>query len=1130
MQHIARDSPPYVPLGHGALTKAYVPRNFHHTTHTTLMKCKYLSLLLLGSALQPLIPSAPAQETLRREFLNPPDSSRPRTWWHWMDDKVTKEGITKDLEAMKAIGLKGAHITNIDHGGLPDRTYGNACVLTPHWLDLVEHAAKECQRLGLQLGMSSASGCSGSGGPWITPELSMQEIVWSTTHVVGGSLQTIALPQPRTNHEFYRDVAVLAFPALEGDGTPVMALQPKITSSVEGVDWSRALDGNLKTSVSLPALKEPGKYGITMEFPQPVALRSLNLHYFETEKDLNAVLSASDDGQTWRAVVGSRRWQSEVHPGEVELIDGYPEQKARFVRVELEGVHRGFTLHELNFQSARIPGIHVKASRMRSSPATSQPSNLTVTDSQRIAPDKIISLTASLLPGGVLQTTLPEGRWTILRFGHTTNGNEIKPVTERSAGLEVDKFCAEALQFHFDNGMLGQVKNRLGPLFGTVFKDVNVDSWEAGCQTWTAKFPQEFNARRGYDITQWLPALTGRVVGQVQETDRFLWDYRRTISDLINHNFFGAFRTILNRHGVLLEAEAPGIGMPIPIDQIQSLGMLDIPQGEFWLGGTLNPGDPPYAKGGQDNTKEPASAAHVYGKPVVSCEAFTSFGKDDGWTQHPFRLKPYGDKQFCNGLNEIVFHRFAHQPDDRVPGMSLGQFGLNFDRTLTWWSQGRAWVDYLTRCQHVLRQGRFHADVLYYYGRDVPASAGYFVPDAMEPRQSMKPVLPSGYDYDVCDASIFQQATVEQGEIALPSGMRYRYLVLPDHGRLLPEDMKHVRRLAEAGATLIGPQPKRSPSLAGFPQADQAVTALAIDIWPPAQSPGTRAVGKGRIISGKSFEQILSEDGLAPDFVAHGAADAQIPFIHRILPEGNVYYACNLQNRDEPVTLQFRTTGRALSIWDPTTGRMTDHVAVKDDGATTSVTLTFQPHESLFFVFTHATKQTGAAVTFRESRPSTTTPVDGPWTVLFPANLGAPTEPIPFQKLVSWTEHPDDRIKYFSGTASYRKTWSLEAPPKNQTLWLDLGTVPHVAEVFLNNQPLGVVWTKPARVNITHAVVAGPNELEIRVTNVWKNRMVGDAKLAPTQRVTWSNWPFYNGTEPLEVSGLLGPVTLIRED
>jgi hypothetical protein len=556
---------------------------------------------------------------------------------------------------------------------------------------------------------------------------------------------------------------------------------------------------------------------------------------------------------------------------------------------------------------------------------------------------------------------------------------------------------------------------------------------------------------------------------------------------------------------------------------------MDIPQGEFWLGGKLNPGDPPYAKGGQDNTKEPACAAHTYGKEIVSCEAFTSFGKDDGWTQHPFRLKPYGDKQFTNGLNEIVFHRYAHQPDDRFPGMSLGQFGLKFERTLTWWEQGRPWIDYLTRCQHMLRQGRFHAEVLYYYGRDVPNSAGYFAPDALNPRDQVKPVLPVGYDYDVCDASIFEKITVENGEVVLPSGMRYRYLVLPDHARLTPRDVEKIKSLAEAGATLIGPAPTRSPSLVAFPEADQAVRTLAAEIWPADGKPGERRVGKGRVISGSTFEQILAADGLVPDFFVQGAKDASIRYIHRILPEGDLYFVCNLKDRLEPVTLQFRITGRSVGVWDATTGAVTENIAATDDGKMTSVTLPLQPHESLFFVFTNKNPKAGPAVAFREERPSTSTPVEGPWTVSFPANLGAPEEPVIFEQLGSWTENPDDRIKHFSGTASYRKTIRLAKPAKGSRLFLDLGNLPHLAEVSLNGKNLGVVWSKPARVDITSAAKSGDNDLEIRVTNVWKNRLVGDAKLEPAKRITWSNWPFYKGNEPLEVSGLIGPVTLISE-
>ena len=390
----------------------------------------------------------------------------------------------------------------------------------------------------------------------------------------------------------------------------------------------------------------------------------------------------------------------------------------------------------------------------------------------------------------------------------------------------------------------------------------------------------------------------------------------------------------------------------------------------------------------------------------------------------------------------------------------------------------------------------------------------------------MKPVLPTGYDYDVCDSTIFQQIKIENGEVVLPSGMRYRYLVLPDHARLLPADVKEIKRLAEAGATLIGPAPTRSPSLADFPQADQTVRTLAAEIWPADGKPGERPIGKGRVITGKSFEEILAADGLTPDFSSQASTDAKIHYIHRILPEGDLYFVCNLQDRAETAKLRFRTTGRTMEIWDAVTGAIVKNVVATDDGQATSVTVPLQPHESLIFVFTDKGKTTGTPVAFRESQPADPQPIDGPWSVTFPVDRGGPPEPVTFDKLTSWTDNADDRIKHFSGTATYRKTIPLKKPKSGSKLLLDLGSLPHLAEVILNGKDLGVVWMKPAVVDITSAAKSGNNELEIRVTNVWKNRMVGDAKLDPAKRITWSNWPFYKGNEPLEVSGLLGPVTI----
>jgi hypothetical protein len=1118
-------------------------------------------------------------------FANPPNDSRPRTWWHWINENVTEDGITKDLEAMKRIGLKGAQITNIYQGGPPE-AQGEDVILSPAWMKAVTHAAKECERLGLTLGASSAAGCSGSGGPWITPELSMQEVVWRQKHIKGPVSGKIPLPQPTIHHGYYRDIAILAFPTLPGDAIPISTLHPKIQSDIAGLDWSAAVDGDDETFVTLPAPKagEASRY-VVFEFEKPVPVRSLSLQMHEDSKNREVKLFTSEDGQKWAPAGAMRRWRSEFASAREELIEGFQGRDARFVKIEFTAASPAvpMKLYELNFQSTRLDQIHTKAARMRTQPQVSNVSQQKIHESQLIPLDKIVDLTDRMLPGAELQCDLPAGEWTILRIGHTSNGNEVKPASEKSKGLEVDKMSAEALEYHFNNGMLGKMCDLLGPLTGKVFIDVNVDSWEAGCQTWTRKFPQEFAARRGYDSRKWLITLTGRIVGNLDLTERFLWDYRRTVGDLLAANFYGKFQELFNKRGIRLEAEAPGIGMPALMDQIQCLGKTDIPQGEFWIDG--EPDAVNGWRGGQDNTKEAAVAAHVYGKKIVSCESFTSFGHHDGWTQYPYRIKALGDRQFCKGMNEIVFHRYVHQPDDRFPGMSLGQFGLNFDRTLTWWEQGRVWVEYLTRCQYMLRQGKFVADVCYYYGEDVPNSAWYSVPGVMDPRQKMLPVLPKGYDYDVCDRTTFDTMRVADGAVVLPGGMRYRYLVLPDSARFTPAALKKVRELVMAGATVIGPKPSRSPSMNGYPDADKEIMRLAEELWPLAAGPGERKVGKGRVITGKSFETIFKEDTFAPDF-ADNSKDADIRYIHRKTGEGDIYFVSLQKEQAEELVLSFRVTGKIPEIWDPATGIMSDVVMYHDDGKSTAVSMRMENNDAKFIVFRKPSKGTVAVTELRqggktvrslaggvtelpelppELRGTGTTnamlvawesgsydvafegghqtkltvqglpvpeTVPEKWWVSFQKERGAPAGQVLFDRLESWTNRPEEGIRYFSGTAGYTQgvNVSRERLQSGRRVYLDLGDVRHLAEVFVNDKPLGVLWKPPYRVDITAAVTPGANKIEVRVTNVWKNRLVGDQKLPVASRLTWTFYPFYKAADSLVESGLLGPVRLLSSE
>ena len=1097
-------------------------------------------------------------------FTDPASQYGPRTWWHWINERVSKDGITQDLEAMKTMGYKGAHMINLPSLAVAG-TIGDDVVGSDLWYEKVGFAAKECERLDLEFSFGSCPGWV-AGGPWIAPEQSMQDIFWRHKFVTGPTKGPIQLPQPNKTRGFYRDVAVVAYPSLPSEAQPLSSLVKRVSSDdFPELDWSAAMDGDGESFVELPAAKRGGDpRSVVFEFAEPQTVRSLDIELHEDSASRSFKLYGSNDGKDWHYLANFRRWIKHFDPRREALVQGFPDATVKFVKLEIPAASPDPTvpmkLYELNFTSARLNDIFTKSARMRTHPTISDPSIQNVPADQLINVDQILDLSAYLQPDGTLSYELPAGEWTILRFGHTSNGNLIHPASDRAEGLEVDKLSKEALTHHLDNGVTKEILERMGELTGQTVVEMSIDSWEANCQTWTAKFPEEFAARRGYDMTKWLIALTGRLVGSVDETERFLWDYRRTIGDLLADNFYGAFADYVHEWGVKLSAEAPGIGMPIHGDYIQMQGKVDIPMGEFWLGGEPNEKYPQW-RGGQDNTKEAAAAGHVYGKEVIACEAFTSFAHDDGFTQYPEILKPVGDRQFCKGMNEMVFHRYAHQPDEKVPGMGLGQFGLNLERTTTWWEPGRAWVTYLRRCQYMLRQGRFFADACYYYGQDVPGSAWFFSPGGLDERKKMLPVLPQGYDYDVCDHTTFATMSVEDGFVALPSGMRYQYLVLPDHARYTLDALEKVAELVKAGATVIGRKPSRSPSLAGFADSDAQIQQIAAELWPKGK--GERRVGKGRVIAGKSFEEILAADSLSPDF--QSGAD-NVWYIHRKLKEGESYFVAYQEDQAKDLSLSFRVAGMVPEIWNPVTGEKVVVANYTDDGTITTLSIKMDSFGSRFVVFRSGdTKNAVAKLTqdgqpvlldgnglrftvwvngtyaaeFADGATAEATVANIPaletvpqgWTVSFQAARGAPEGAIAFDQLISWTERPEEGIKYFSGTATYEKSVHISAErlQEDRRVWLDLGQVEQLAEVTVNGTSLGVLWKEPFKVDITDVVNPGANHVQVKVTNCWKNRILGDWKVPSDQKITWTLYPFYHDDKeaPLMESGLLGPVRLL---
>ena len=747
---------------------------------------------------------------------------------------------------------------------------------------------------------------------------------------------------------------------------------------------------------------------------------------------------------------------------------------------------------------------------------------------------KIVALTGRLGKDGRLSWDVPPGKWTVLRLGHTPTGagNAAAPIEGR--GLECDKLSREATDEHFA-GLMAKLIAEVGPAAGKTLTHMHVDSWEVHSQNWTPRMRAEFQNRRGYDPLPLLPAITGRVVDDLQVSERFLWDLRKTIAEMNDECYAGRLRELAHQHGMKLSIEAYGDGT---FDDLSYAGRADLPMCEFWVGGMA-----------MQTVKEMASAAHTYGRNVVGAESFTAMTDMSRWTNHPYSLKAQGDAVFCKGVNRFVFHRYAHQPWlDRRPGMTMGRWGVQYERTQTWWEQSRPWHEYLARCNHLLRQGLFVADLCCLQTEGSPSSMT-FAPA-------------SAYDFDGCSPEVvLTRMSVQDGRLVLPDGMSYRLLSLPPSETMTPSLLGKIKELVEAGATVVGPRPLKSPSLSDYPRCDEIVRRLAAELW--GNCDGKTIVehrcGKGRIVWGKTPETVLAEMGAPPDFRCEMPANTpKLHYIHRAADGLDIYFVANGNSRAVNAQCTFRVNGKRPEFWHPDTGTIerADAYDTVQDG--TRIPIRFDPSGSVFVVFRPEDGQSPdrrlASRCHVGKPPERIESLDlaGPWKLRFPAGWGTPEEVV-LDKLISWSRHPDSGVRYFSGTAIYRKTFHLPASmaAKDRRVYLDLGDVQVIAEVKLNGRALGILWKPPFRVDVTDAAKVGDNDLEIRVTNLWVNRLIGDEQLpedsvrdstgrlkewpqwllegkpSPTGRLTFTTWRNWTKDSPLMESGLLGPVMVL---
>jgi hypothetical protein len=742
--------------------------------------------------------------------------------------------------------------------------------------------------------------------------------------------------------------------------------------------------------------------------------------------------------------------------------------------------------------------------------------------------EAVQDLTAHLADAGRLNWRPSSGTWTVMRFGYTLLGSKTKCVSPGSQGYEIDFLCPAAMDMHFA-ATGAQLIQDAGELAGTTLKYFHDDSYEVGADVpthnqpdWTPDYRAEFQRRRGYDPLPYLPIIAGKILGSRERSNRFLWDHRRTIGDLFVAGHYGRFRDLAHSSGVGTHPESGGPFWP-HIDALQCLGTNDIPMGEFWKRMTEPDGNVWWVSdyGICDTVKQAASAAHIYGKPVCQAEAFTSMGPN--WEEDPFMLKDIGDRAFCAGLTRNVLCFYVHQPQLNIrPGYQWEAAGTHFDRNITWWEQSRAWLTYLSRCQYLLRQGWFVADVCYYYGEDVPG----FVPA----KTHMNPALPAGYDCDTLNAEVLlERVSVRDGRLVLPDGMSYRILVLPNRPAMSPRVLRKIQSLVEQGATVVGPRPTRAPGLTGFPQCDSEIQSMAAELWGDVdgQQVTRRSVGQGQIMTGVDLHTVLRECAVPRDFAAtSNDKEVSLDYLHRGSDGWDVYFVANPQNADVEAECRFRVAGRQPEIWDAVTGDRRDAVEFRMEEAGTVVPLRFAPRQSWFVVFRRP-----VAAPRAEGRNfpnlAVLAEVDGPWQVSFDPEWGGPAE-VAFERLEDWTTRPEPGIRHYSGPAVYRRAFDL--PTQNAVpaapVYLDLGRVQNLATVRLNGSDLGVVWTAPWRVDISKFVRPRDNQLEITVVNLWPNRLIGDAALPLEQRRTVTNVKKFTPDSPLLPSGLLGPVTI----
>jgi hypothetical protein len=1075
-----------------------------------------------------------AQSNLYQQFKVPSHSARPRVWWHWMNGNISKDGIQKDLDWMEKTGIGG--FQNFDANLFTPLVVPKKLVfMQDDWKEAFRFTTELAHKKGLEMAIAGSPGWSVTGGPWVKPEDAMKKYVWTESTVIGGNNVKLKLPKPSgvigkfqdaiiksdpfsggfvgEQPIFYKDVMVLAFPKPKEEKY-LMDLKPQLIVSGGAFNLEELTDGKISKSSFLPPMKVDEDMFIQYSFEDAQTFKAVSVSGAVESRladfdgtPLNRSLKVSDDGINFTEIC---KFSGSNVPYNTYA---FPSTKAKYWRLcfktlppqmniiaamtggnpfneKSDGVNVAeFTLHT----TAKIDQVEDKAGF---SPWKENSVSFIPDDYKGIPSNSVLNLSQFLDAEGNLNWNAPAGVYTILRFGYSLTGRQNHPASPEATGLEVDKLDAEAVK-RYINKYLDMYKDATGGLMGKAggLQYMVLDSYEAGHMTWTANMLSEFKKRRNYDMITYIPVLTGRIVNDVSSSEKFLWDFRKTIGEMIVENHYEVIGQELHKRGMKRYTESHEDRRIYLADGMHVKAKADIPMAAMWMPGSLAAGPNEEIRSEAD-IREAASVANIYGQNIVAAESMTSINK--AFSFHPAVLKRTADLEMASGLNRFVIHTSVHQAlDDKKPGFSLGPFGQYFTRHETWSGAGaKAWISYLTKSCELLQKGRNVAKILYLYGENTNITWQF------------KSGLPyfEGQEYDFCSSStLFEAIQAQNKKLIAISGNTYSAMVLDSSTEKMTLGLlKKIGALALAGVKIYGAKPLSSPSLT---DDNAEFEKLANKIWSMASV---------------STEISKVKTDLQPDVLVKKAM-APVLFRHRKTRLEDIYWFNSRSAEANSAKVIINISEKKPELWDPQTGDKKT-ISYKMVNGGIELDLKFEPWQAYFVIFSENTSMKEfikpSSVVKNEST------INANWSIYFEDN--GKTQEIETAKLYSWTESNNNSIKYYSGTAIYKSNFSKSIILGNLKYEIDLGNVENIAEVVLNGKNVGTVWKKPYKLDISEAIVPGNNSLEIKVTNTWVNRLIGDAQKETKEKYTFTTMPFYRGKEELLPAGLLGPIKILE--